>query len=1326
MFFRSKEAYYNSLVRICLSVDDNRPAGTGVLVAEDTILTCAHVVDDALRGQAGAANDDLAEAPSVFVHRPFVDGKDGTESELVACRIEQYFSRTGTDEARDLAVLKTREAGRYPIDGSLGISCFSSKTPQENDRIRVFGFPPDVSELIGQTVEAAYHIDGTKPNGWLSALADKGYGDEIRPGFSGAPVMRHCDGDLIGIVCEADADEKRRTATIIPVSLIQEVTPLRIRSREETTQLLSEEKEAPVALNATNSLRRLLLDWLWPSLHYFLTVRVGLLSDSPERAVLEQRLREQQADWSQELQDKTFLPPPAKEVPVAPPQFLLTKKKFYTPIQQLIKEIAGLSSGGDAASAQIAALSKKSRRVRSLVKRLRRTEVPLIVLGDPGSGKTITLKQVAIELSTVNSGKVFPALCLFIPLGRWKPVDRPSIRDIEALVAETAGPKLAPLLAGLARQRRLTVVFDGLDEMSRQKYTEHTEALSKYADRYTGQIKTLFSCRIADFSPAFKHSRLVLLPFSQRHIIQYLTRQFGREKQTVSGELLSIKELGKRLAMEKLPIQPRNPFSLWLLALYVRENQCWPETRTALLAFYFEYQYKRKLKEAASAGPIFPEKEQIFKDWGRLALFITRQNQGTDIGIHEVRALFGQRTDSLVEAGRTCGVLQRTLDHDPPLIRFDHHRAQEYFTACGIVGSNAEIDWNQLLDLPRWQETLVNVAQMDAQAAPLSVLADSLKAIGCDSEDADPVSRVLQESQDAERVELSTRVLTAVPQSEEADALEQEVSKSVNWLVDKGNPTSQVKMLRLVDRLPDQDARDVVEKTMESKISWVRDQALEVAASISESVSASPLPIEVANAYGDGSILRLIGSRLRIAKKVKSKGLAVVSVISFVLFLLHMFVVAAIVQGVSSYIVRKVACNDYFYSNVSAIEQQVEKRELSEQDGRVKIIKMEGIQHQFEDWTPLLVLAVIVLSVIASVIWLPAYHWMSVPAAGFGIVSIPCLIYFLWCYLPSATLENIFNGFPILFTGAFLIGSASFVWWLLEIFLCVFLGAMLVVSIFIWLGKDIYLTKFSVEPFFGAVGNEHYVMVAVIGGWYSFLYSIIWLLVKGYSWITDYDRWWISPEYRWVKLILSIDREVPDLPYLNRFFDYALSGFIFFEIIITCWVFVNFVKRGKYKVVLSKSFFKSNKKKALYGVIYLIVVFFFEFIIHLAVTSPDYSVSWLLKVVIFLLVIAMLVLPFIALGWMTPRAWKKYAARRDSRLRQISKKQFEVEIASKDIDRQTQFLRCTDPGRLSLTTEDYFKLLIEMEPHITEEPALSQYYQKRIELEEILRHERHG
>ncbi|WPD21415.1 MAG: hypothetical protein SD837_14540 [Candidatus Electrothrix scaldis] len=308
---------------------------------------------------------------------------------------------------------------------------------------------------------------------------------------------------------------------------------------------------------------------------------------------------------------------------------------------------------------------------------------------------------------------------------------------------------------------------------------------------------------------------------------------------------------------------------------------------------------------------------------------------------------------------------------------------------------------------------------MDAQAAPLSVLTERLRLIGSDSEESeqvDAVSKVLRESQDAERVELSTRVLAAVPSSEEAEALEQEAARSVKWLVEEGNPTSQVKMLRLVDRLPDQDARDVVEKTMESKVSWVRDQALEVAANISESVSASPLPIEVVNAYADGSILRKIGSRLRLAKKIKSKGLAVVSVISFVLFLLQMFVVGAVVQEWACSI-SYVVYSDYSYW----------------------------------EWGFRLVLVAVLLALVGSVIWSPVNHWIIIPTVGFGILFCIVTVYILWCYAPDATLSDIVIGIvavpPIVL---FLIAFLGSIWFLVVVVIEFLFATMLALSILIW------------------------------------------------------------------------------------------------------------------------------------------------------------------------------------------------------------------------------------------------------------------------------------
>lgn len=1329
MIPKAQETYFSSLIKIVN--EENTSVGAGVLIAEDTILTCAHVVAEALGYDNNEATEDVIDkTTSIFVHRVYVDGKLGVESALVECYIEQYYSRGTYSEQQDLAILKTKKTGRYFIDRKSKISNFSNEILTKTDTLSVFGFPIDATGLIGQTVEAKYFFSAYLPNQWLKVIADKNYGDEIRAGFSGAPVMNIANGNIIGIVCEADTE--RRTASIIPVSIILKIIELPMCSTEEKKSQLGNSNVIPIELSEkNNSIFRILLDLLLPRLHYLLTVKLRVLSDPPERVLLEKYLRVQHAKWSDELKEKTFLPPPAKEVPSSPPQMLNHQKLFYTPIQQLIKEIGGTSSGGDAASAQISALSKRSKRVRSLVKRLKHTEMPLIVLGDPGSGKTITLKQVAIELGLLNSRKVFPSLCLFVSLGSWKPVAKPTISDVEAFVSRVAGEELAPILHELAKRERLIIIFDGLDEMSRVKYNEHTEALSQYAERYRGQIKTLFSCRIADFSPRFRHTRLVLLPFTRSHIISYLIRQFDKEKLELLGELISAKELGKRLSSKKLPIQPQNPFSLWLLSLYLRENQCLPDTRTELLSFFFEHQYERKLSNFKVDSQNLLDRDQLFLDWGQLALLISKRNLGTDIGIHEVRAIFGQRTDLVVEAGRVCGVLQQTLDYDPPLLKFDHHRAQEYFTAYGIVKSHINVDWAELLKLPRWQETLVNVAQMDAKSTPLSILTESLNSMKIDT-NLEGLEKALKESVYSEQVELSTRVLISIPKSEESTHLEEEVVLSSNWLAEHGNPTSKVKMLRLTNRLSDENARDVVEKTLYSKVLWVQNQALEVSASISSSVSASPLPIEIVNSYSDGSILKTIGNKLKIAYKVKSIGLALVSIFSFLLFLLHIVAVSVTVEYIATDISSsEIAYSDIFYKHEDFIKKQVKNGEISEKEALTKQKELEQIQVLYEEWDSFLILLAIILAIIGSLIWSPRYFWITIPVSVSAMVLTISIIYTLWLYIPFAILGEVI---PMLFSSIFmliaLVAIISFFWLIIAGIIFLIFNTILAMIISIW-SKKLSHFFYTYSAIFNNNGFREYIEVfAVIWAFVFglFLFGLGGMIVTWlYSWLLYSDHWWDN-------ITLLINESVPNIDFLNRFFDYTLFALLIIGTISLTWTLISIVLKKKNGV-------KENKKLneyfefpiATFG-LSLAIVLLGKFVF---ISSKDtkekesieksidpISISWLMEYIAIILTIIIVMIVSSVLIYMLYKIWRKYAPNINFGTIHINIERFEKVIKSKDIDEQSRILKNLNFDVLDKSPNDFYSKLIELESYVTEEPALSQYYQKRIELEEILRQER--
>ena len=60
------------------------------------------------------------------------------------------------------------------------------------------------------------------------------------------------------------------------------------------------------------------------------------------------------------------------------------------------------------------------------------------------------------------------------------------------------------------------------------------------------------------------------------------------------------------------------------------------------------------------------------------------------------------------------------------LLRFAHHRFQEYFAALYIHKVQLAIPWLDKLDAPRWQETLLNVILLDDTNRAAQILVDAL------------------------------------------------------------------------------------------------------------------------------------------------------------------------------------------------------------------------------------------------------------------------------------------------------------------------------------------------------------------------------------------------------------------------------------------------------------------------------------------------------------------------------------------------------------------------------------------------------------------------
>lgn len=625
-------------------------------------------------------------------------------------------------------------------------------------------------------------------------------------------------------------------------------------------------------------------------------LRHGILSKPPEYDELNKYLRQLKADIETDIRNKTFIPLAGKKVPSSPLLDEAVGDEFVKPIHQFIRRIKNPAQGGDSVSAQIAAVDPKSRVVRNILRTLLQAKYPLILLGDPGTGKTLTLQQTALSLANSEIDKAFPIIPLYVRLGEFHVDGKVGADDVMAYVKRSAPPEIRCYIDDLDNAGRLVILFDGMDEMSRERYNEHTHALSQFASLRMESLhktKTLFSCRITDFSPVFQHQRLALLPFNRAQIAEYLRNYGIAFPITIDGEEWNLKRLAKKLDQRDLAIEANNPFVLWLLRLWLVEKRTWPNSRVELLWFYNEWNYQNKKHQAdilSDSELIFPELKATFTEWERLAYTITTRNRGAAIPsreLHDGNTPKVGQVKNMIRIGKICGILEESFEEREHLIRFTHHRFQEYFAARYIHNERPQVSWLNKLDAPRWQEMMLNLILMNDESDATNYLAGSItelvQYLKEEVQENDYVSprykgksakydlTYEKESAVADRIELASRILRQVKSgsSPVRKILLLPIQEAIGFLAEKGRPITQVKMMRVCQNVPEIDLIEALRKPLNEGISWVRDQALLLVASSERSARAigSDFATEMGHDFANGLLLNRLSAYFRAAKQ---------------------------------------------------------------------------------------------------------------------------------------------------------------------------------------------------------------------------------------------------------------------------------------------------------------------------------------------------------------------------------------------------------------------------------------------------------------------------
>jgi hypothetical protein len=188
---------------------DGQVVGTVFLVSARHVMTCAHVVNEAL-----GSSWDAAECPraSVWIEFPFAQPRGGTG--LTATVVEWRPPAPGP--ATDIALLELESEVVIIRPYRL-----VAAPPEPGQSFWTKGFPAGHDGGM----DAAGEFQTAIEHGRLLARGADLPGFFIEGGFSGAPLLEGETSAVFGMAAEATRDQNRRTAVIIPAEQLEQAWP---------------------------------------------------------------------------------------------------------------------------------------------------------------------------------------------------------------------------------------------------------------------------------------------------------------------------------------------------------------------------------------------------------------------------------------------------------------------------------------------------------------------------------------------------------------------------------------------------------------------------------------------------------------------------------------------------------------------------------------------------------------------------------------------------------------------------------------------------------------------------------------------------------------------------------------------------------------------------------------------------------------------------------------------------------------------------------------------------------------------------------------------
>ncbi|ATL31448.1 serine protease [Streptomyces formicae] len=193
---------------------DGAIGGAGFLVAPDLVITCAHVVSDALDLPRDAPVGTGAE---VAVELPLADGAASGRNAVggVTAAVRRWVPVNG-DQSGDVALLELRG----PLPGARPVPMADPETVWD-DETRAVGFTEDHPDGIWHDGR----LRGRTGRGWVQLSRADGEATYVERGFSGSPVWDEACGAVVGLLVAAEPVREAQQAFVVRTSRLVKDLP---------------------------------------------------------------------------------------------------------------------------------------------------------------------------------------------------------------------------------------------------------------------------------------------------------------------------------------------------------------------------------------------------------------------------------------------------------------------------------------------------------------------------------------------------------------------------------------------------------------------------------------------------------------------------------------------------------------------------------------------------------------------------------------------------------------------------------------------------------------------------------------------------------------------------------------------------------------------------------------------------------------------------------------------------------------------------------------------------------------------------------------------